>query len=71
LDETSNFDAINLKVLVMDEVDRMLDMGFKREVDEIVSNLPKKVQTLLFSATVTKSLKDLARVRSSKEAEYI
>jgi len=55
----------------MDEVDRMLDMGFKREVDEIVSNLPKKVQTLLFSATVTKSLKDLARVRSSKEAEYI
>ena len=29
LDETSNFDGSNLKVLVMDEVDRMLDMGFK------------------------------------------
>ena len=29
LDETSDFDASNLKVLVMDEVDRMLDMGFK------------------------------------------
>ncbi len=71
LDETCNFDASNLKVLVMDEVDRMLDMGFKQEVDEIVKNLPKKMQTLLFSATVTKSLKDLARVRSSKDAEYI
>ncbi len=43
LDETCNFDASNLKVLVMDEVDRMLDMGFKQEVDEIVKNLPKKM----------------------------
>lgn len=55
----------------MDEVDRMLDMGFKHEVDQIMSNLPRKMQTLLFSATVTKSMRDLARVRSSKDAEYI
>ena len=71
MDETSSFEGDNLKVLVMDEVDRMLDMGFKQEVDLIMSNLPRKMQTLLFSATVTKSMRDLARVRSSKEAEYI
>jgi len=71
MDETSDFDGNNLKVLVIDEVDRMLDMGFKREVDEIMSNLPRKMQTLLFSATVTKSLRDLARLRLSKDAEFI
>ena len=46
-------------------------MGFKREVDEIIKCLPRKKQTLLFSATVTKSLKDLARVNMAKEVEYI
>ena len=71
LDETIEFDGSNLQVLVLDEVDRMLDMGFKREVDEIIRNLPRKKQTLLFSATVTKSLKDLARINMSKEPEYI
>ena len=65
------FDSSNLQVLVLDEVDRMLDMGFKREVDEIVSNLPKNKQTLLFSATITRSMKELARISVSKEAEYI
>ena len=72
MDETSNFDGSNLKVLVMDEVDRMLDMGFRQEVDDIVSNLPKKdMQTLLFSATVNKSMRELARVGLSKHAEFI
>ena len=33
MDETASFDADNLKCLVMDEVDRMLDMGFKQDVD--------------------------------------
>ena len=43
MDETMNFDGSNLKVLVLDEVDRMLDMGFKQEVDQIVDNLPKNI----------------------------
>jgi ATP-dependent RNA helicase DDX10/DBP4 len=42
LDETMEFDASNLQMLVLDEVDRMLDMGFKREVDEIITCLPRK-----------------------------
>jgi len=40
-------------------------------VDLILANLPKKMQTLLFSATVTKSLGDLARVKLGGDAEFI
>jgi len=43
----------NVKVLVLDEADRMLDMGFKPAVDRIVSELPDDRQTLFFSATLT------------------
>lgn len=59
-------------MLVIDEVDRVLDMGFKRDVDEIITNLPNKMQVLLFSATITKSMKELARVRlHNQQFEYI
>lgn len=71
MDEAAEFDGSNVKVLVIDEVDRMLDMGFQQEVDSILAGLPKKMQTLLFSATVTKSLKDLAKVKLGGDAEFI
>lgn len=58
------------QVLVLDEADRILDAGFRKELDAIISQLPKKRQTLLFSATQTKSVKDLARL-SLKDPEYI
>lgn len=58
------------QVLVLDEADRILDAGFKKEVNAIISQLPKHRQTLLFSATQTKSVKDLARL-SLKDPEYI
>ncbi|THU48708.1 hypothetical protein C4D60_Mb06t01860 [Musa balbisiana] len=57
-------------ILVLDEADRILDAGFKTELDAIISQLPKRRQTLLFSATQTKSVKDLARL-SLKDPEYI
>lgn len=69
-DETPNFDCSNLQILVLDEADQILDKNFKSQVDIIISQIPKVRQTLLFSATQTKSVKDLARV-SLKNPEYI
>ncbi|KAM0943806.1 putative RNA helicase [Dioscorea sansibarensis] len=74
MNETPNFECSELQILVLDEADRILDAGFKYEVDAIISQLPKHRQTLLFSATQTKSVKDLARDLarlSLKDPEYI
>jgi ATP-dependent RNA helicase RhlE len=49
-----------VEVLVLDEADRMLDMGFVNDVRRIVRGLPKKRQTLLFSATISPEVKTLA-----------
>jgi ATP-dependent RNA helicase DDX10/DBP4 len=47
---------------VLDEADRILDMGFSRTLSALLSHLPKTRQTLLFSATQTQSVQDLARL---------
>ncbi|XP_054020727.1 probable ATP-dependent RNA helicase DDX10 [Dryobates pubescens] len=70
MDETSYFYASDLQMLILDEADRILDMGFAETMNAIIENLPKKRQTLLFSATQTKSVKDLARL-SLKDPEYV
>lgn len=70
MDQTVDFQTNNLKMLVLDEADRILDMGFKKEVDAIVENLPQERQTLLFSATQTSSVQQLARL-SLRDAEHL
>lgn len=48
-------------ILILDEADRMLDMGFARDINKILSYLPEKRQNLLFSATFSKEIKKLAK----------
>jgi ATP-dependent RNA helicase DDX10/DBP4 len=70
LSQTAAFNVDMLQMLVLDEADRILDMGFQRDVDAIVDYLPKERQTMLFSATQTKRVSDLARL-SLRDPEYI
>jgi len=62
LQNTKGFVVRNLLALVMDEADRILDDGFEDDLRLILHRLPKKRQTMLFSATQTKKVQDLIRL---------
>lgn len=59
-----------IKFLVLDEVDRMFDMGFYQDVERIIKQCPEKRQTMLFSATISADMDYLAK-RYTKNAEEI
>ncbi|KAL0721568.1 hypothetical protein Bca4012_036167 [Brassica carinata] len=62
LENTDGFVFKNLKFLVMDEADRILEQNFEEDMKKIINLLPKTRQTSLFSATQTSKVEDLARV---------
>jgi ATP-dependent RNA helicase DDX10/DBP4 len=70
MDQTAELDIGNLQILVLDEADRIMDMGFQQTIDALVEHLPPSRQTLMFSATQTKKVSDLARL-SLKEPEFV
>lgn len=61
-----NVDFAKLEVLIFDEADRILDMGFWDEVESLLALMPKKRQTLLFSVGMTKSVKRLLEISLKK-----
>jgi ATP-dependent RNA helicase RhlE len=68
--ERGNVDLANLRVLVLDEADRMLDMGFRPQIEDVLRRSPRNRQTMLFSATMPNGVHALA-LRITKEAAWI
>jgi len=68
--ERGNVDLSSVEVLVLDEADRMLDMGFRPQIDAILRHVPKQRQTFLFSATMPNGVHAMA-LRIMKDPEWL
>jgi ATP-dependent RNA helicase RhlE len=70
LSERRLVDLSHVRVLVLDEADRMLDMGFQPQVDRIVRKLPRNRQTMFFSATLDGPVGELARNYTNSPSRF-
>jgi ATP-dependent RNA helicase DDX18/HAS1 len=71
LQNTRGFHYQRLQMLVIDEADRILEQGFEEDMHQIIKCLPKERQTVLFSATQTKKVEDLARLSIQGTPLYV
>lgn len=60
----------HIKMVVLDEADQMLDMGFREDIEKILAETPKERQTVLFSATIPDPIKEISR-RFQKNPEFV
>lgn len=61
----------NTKIVVLDEADEMLNMGFREDIETILKDIPSEHQTVLFSATMPKAILDITSTYQKPDAEYI
>lgn len=71
LQNTPDFLYKNLQCLVIDEVDRILEIGFEEDLKQIIKLLPKRRQTMLFSATQTDKIHALTKLALKREPIYV
>ncbi|XP_055384856.1 probable ATP-dependent RNA helicase pitchoune [Condylostylus longicornis] len=71
LQNSPDFLYKNLQCLIIDEVDRILEIGFEEELRQIINLLPKRRQTMLFSATQTEKIDALSKLALKKEPIYV
>ncbi|KAM7531293.1 hypothetical protein LguiB_034703 [Lonicera macranthoides] len=62
---------MGLKMLILDEADRLLDLGFRKDMEKIVDCLPRQRQSLLFSATLPKEVRRISQLVLKREHAYI